>query len=381
MNRRKFIVMLDPQGTISNDLATIDRHRKYGAFLYARDSSSTLLVITKANHSYNPITQEPGFKIIYHSDNNPRLLSYISYASNVVKQECNPTGTAYISGDPWISYFSTLIVRKISGVSGKIQVQVHAEIGNRKWFLTSIRNLIKTIIAFIGLRFSAQIRTVSEEQKKDIVRLYRLQESKIVNIPPMLHGIDCLQRGVKKPMNSLGFVGRIEKDRGSNRLIEVVNKLNEVNQGFKVVVVGSGSELNYIEKTIKSIIGTDRLSITGKLSGDSYREVWGDIGVLISLSETESYGRTLRESLLALTPVWSTRTTGFLTLKKEYEGDGLEEFKFSDSPSELNVKFHALLGSKVDIRYSEKILGDNSKNQYKLVASWIRLINGVNSED
>jgi hypothetical protein len=70
-------------------------------------------------------------------------------------------------------------------------------------------------------------------------------------------------------------------------------------QDFKVIIIGSGNQKSNFLARLKSIISTSRVIYLGQLSERELNNAWNKIGVLVSIAPVESYGRVMREALLA----------------------------------------------------------------------------------
>jgi hypothetical protein len=63
--------------------------------------------------------------------------------------------------------------------------------------------------------------------------------------------------------------------------------------------------------------------------------IWQDIGVLVSTAPSESYGRTIRESLAQGVPVWAFTSTGVTQLMDICPTGWLAIINIEDSPASL----------------------------------------------
>jgi glycosyltransferase involved in cell wall biosynthesis len=150
-------------------------------------------------------------------------------------------------------------------------------------------------------------------------------------------------------------------------------KLNQVNKSFQIVLVGDGPDRSYLEAKLRDIVGINRLISLGKLHDVELQVAFRKIGVLVSLSQTESYGRTIRESIAYGVPVWGTHTSGLKQLNDEYASSGLEFINLADSPELLNIQFQQLLNSNIDENYGINIAVEDSRRISNLCKSWIEI--------
>jgi hypothetical protein len=105
------------------------------------------------------------------------------------------------------------------------------------------------------------------------------------------------------------------------------------------------------------------------------RKVWKKIGVLVSTAPAESYGRAMREALVAGVPVWATKSSGVEDLILKAGENVVKVLDLSKSNSELSQDLDQLLKSKVPLSFKKQFIKDNSTYAQLLAQSWVNLIN------
>lgn len=142
---------------------------------------------------------------------------------------------------------------------------------------------------------------VSYDSKKALNRHYGISNQKIrvVNngIPEVkVNPIKFLGDSNSK---NIGFVGRLEKDKGVLKLIEIASRLKQENLTFHIY--GHGS----LEKHLLQYIETHKLSKTVKYHGYTTEPLKyiASFDALITLSEAEALPITIIEALLVKTPI------------------------------------------------------------------------------
>ena len=113
----------------------------------------------------------------------------------------------------------------------------------------------------------------------------------------------------------------------------------------------------------------------GHLSEKELKKVWREIGILVSTAPAESYGRVMREALVAGVPVWATKSSGVEDLISKAGKDTVKILDLTKSNHELSKEFDQLLKSKVSLSFRKQFIKDNSTYAQLLVKSWVDLIN------
>ena len=92
------------------------------------------------------------------------------------------------------------------------------------------------------------------------------------------------------------------------------------------------------------------------------------------MAPVESYGRVLRESLLAGVPVWATASSGVVDLLDSAEPGTVKVLDLEKNESDLHKDFESLLRVKVGPKFREKFVEENNSYADKLARSWIETI-------
>jgi hypothetical protein len=89
------------------------------------------------------------------------------------------------------------------------------------------------------------------------------------------------------------------------------------------------------------------------------------------MAPVESYGRVLRESLLAGVPVWATTSSGVVDLLDSAEPGTVKVLDLEKNESDLHKDFESLLRVKVGSKFRDKFIKENNSYSDKLAKSWI----------
>ena len=371
--RKITVLSLDPRGVILNGgQEVISRQNEYGKqlqslgkFKFVIFSSSPSNFSRKAYRSVEIFRLgRPTFNVISFALKANRLVKSLDLNLELV-----------IVGDPWESYWSAYFLKLFSRRDFKIQIQIHGDVGDIKWRKINSANRIRYHLAHLSIPYVDSVRVVSEAQKLKILNSFKISKEKMPVVPvPILNlgstPIDCANRP-----NKLALIGRIHTDRGIWSFIDVIEKLNSIRKDFQVVVIGSGpSEKKFLQK-LTSLLPTDRISFLGQLSALELAKVWNRIGILISVAPAESYGRVMREALVAGVPVWATKSSGVEDLILKADKDDVKILDLKKSNQELSKELDELLKCKVSPSFRKQFIKDNSTYAQLLAKSWVDLIN------
>jgi glycosyltransferase involved in cell wall biosynthesis len=367
----KAVLILDPRGNITlGGGDVINRHVSYANSLakFGRTKNLKLKIFsTSSAHSSNIQTGALDLDLI----SKPTFNSY-KFAKRCFKvvQAQSMDVKLLVAGDPWESYWSAYFLNKFLKRKIPIQIQVHGDIAHPLWKKINLKNRFRFILAKSSLNKGEVIRCVSKEQKLNLIDAFGIDKRKIVVIPvPVKVGNKPLVR-TKRP-RTIGLIGRIHEDRGIWNFVELVNNLNRLDKGFKLLIAGDGPARDKFIYQLESVIAKNRIKCLGRISQGKLRSSWKSIGVLVSMAPVESYGRVLRESLLAGVPVWATTSSGIVDLLDSAEPGTVKVLDLEKNESDLHKDFESLLSVKVGPKFRDKFIKENNSYSDKLAKSWI----------
>lgn len=292
------VLIVDWKNVISHQ-NVLKRHINYGNALRVLNPSLRLLIISRGQN----LGTSSG-SISHFSEN--RILHFLLLLRRVILHN---NIKLLVSGDPWDSAIVTFISKCLLNPSIKIEVQIHADIANPKWIFARPRNVLKFLVCFITLRLANQIRFVSQEQRQNALRRFKLGSKNTYVAPVVLTGGIKYERKLKK-RNCLGIVGRLEKDRGTDGFLKLCRFYGQVLPTMNFLIVGDGSERLKLEELARRSDRGCRAEFLGDMNIENIESAWSQIGLLISLAPTESFGRSIREALVRGIPVACLRTSG-----------------------------------------------------------------------
>jgi glycosyltransferase involved in cell wall biosynthesis len=370
------VLILDPRGNIAvGGKDVIARHENYAKELLTQEKTSHLdLKVFSAGSSVKYSANGKNKMVINIS--RPTFNSYMfaKKAHKFIKIN-NLNVKLLVSGDPWESFWSAYFLSKFLNKKIPIQIQVHGDIADPRWRRINYRNRIRFSLAKLSLPKASSIRTVTKYQAENLVKAFGIKREKIVVVPvPITVASKSVSLKSERP-KTIGLIGRIHQDRGIWEFIKLVKILTSSSKDFKVVVIGSGPSKNKFLLKLQSVIPKNRIIYLGQLPENELRKAWKKIGVLVSMAPVESYGRVIRESLIAGVPVWATSSAGVKDLMDNCKKGEVKLLDLSKSDASLDKDFKSLLKTKVSSEFSRKFVKENNTYAAKLANSWINTIN------
>ena len=370
------VLILDPRGnTVVGGKDVIARHKNYAKELLKQGGIS-YLDLKVFSTSLSPQNSSKGKDKWVITISKPTFNSYI-FAKKVYEyiKINNMSVRLLIAADPWESYWSAYFLNKFLDEKIPIQIQVHGDIANPRWRRINFRNRIRYLLAKLSLPTSISVRTVTKYQAENLVNTFGIKREKIVVVPvPITVASKSVALKSERP-KTIGLIGRIHQDRGIWEFVELVRILNYISQDFKVIILGEGPSKDKFIVKLESVIPKDRIIYLGQLPESELRKAWKRIGVLVSMAPVESYGRVMRESLLAGVPVWATASSGVKDLMDNCKKGEVKLLDLSKSDASLDKDFKSLLKAKVSSDFSKRFIKENNTYASKLANSWINIIN------
>jgi len=359
------IIIVDVRGVITKSgQDVLLRHAEYGAALQRLKSDATLYVLSRDN-VYNHFSSAE-LKIISAKS----IFVLFKKGMQLLKSVEGPT--LLVSGDPWESFFASLLLRRISKKHAPIQVQLHADIGSENWRTVNVRNRIRYFFTTHSLRRADQIRCVSNSQLLNLAKVSPFAESKAVVIPvPIKVNPNWVQDRKIDSNCCIAIVGRIHKDRGIREFVRVCVILINRFPSLKILVIGEGPHKNWLNNLLKKEGLHNSSYFLGNKSQQELSSLWKTFGCVVSLAPSEAFGRTARESLTYGVPVIARDSSGISSLKDSYQGRGIWIID-TLSDDELVDLFKLLLDWIVPIEVGEALIKEANSLSKKLAESWLK---------
>jgi glycosyltransferase involved in cell wall biosynthesis len=373
------VVLFDPRGVFSTlDLDLIKRHQEYiaAASKQSNGELDRLVIFTKAPKTCFRIYSQGLIEI--------HGISSISFFFAILKKnaiteftfgELNPA--VITCSDPWTSFLCGWNYKKYLFKIGKkvnIQLQIHGDFFSKEWKNQGILSLIKSIIAMHSIKKADQVRFVSISMAREAIQKRLVGEEKVVIAPVPITLSETSCTPPQKHPRSIGFVGRIQKERGLIEFCKFAKRLFSIDPEVSLIIVGDGNERRNFEDLIKKSIPEGRFEFTGRLESEDLEQVWSKIGILVSTAPSESYGRALREALIHGVAVWSTRTRGLEDLILENPSANIRVIDFNRSDSEIKEDLEHLLSQERNTSYRREYETARAVMVIEIGDFWARLL-------
>lgn len=144
------------------------------------------------------------------------------------------------------------------------------------------------------------IIAVSDFERSLLLTHFNLKKGKVVVIP---NGVNLKEfEGIRKRKfnsRSILYVGRLEKYKGVQNLIEILPKLPS---DVVLKVVGTGSQGGILEQRAKQLGVNQRLIFYPHLKRSDLLQLYADADLFVLLSQHEAYGLVVAEALTSGLP-------------------------------------------------------------------------------
>ena len=373
----KIFYMLDFKGNISQDPSTLKRHIIYGEKLsdYSNNRSSLLLITLNNEIESISEVQNKGVRILMLPKKDFNLAKFIVFAIGSIREKIQEKhGVALICGNPWESYVISRII-SIYFWSLPIQVQLHADIFDRNWLKLSYINPIKLLFSYISMKKASNLRVVSNQMSESLNSKFRIDRRKIWTTPVPLNidlaTNDCF---VENRPRNIGVLSRLHHERNLEYILKFIAKLNQEKIEFGLLVAGTGPKEAWFQKELVKILGCERVKFCGELIDQELKTFWENVGLLLSPSKSESYGRSVREALYYGIPVWCFENSGTRDLFENTKNSPVfklrEDFMHYDIGEEFNKIVKMRTSNSFQTAYKDQIKFDLET----LFESWEQLI-------
>jgi len=369
MNR---VFLLDPRGILdSSDHETVRRHEKYLTKLQEILSDSELVIISGSKEKFNEIDSQIQFMYTGHKG---RFNTKFIFKAERIIEKSHSGRILIVSGDPWETLIQAFVVKRIVksriGLSATIQAQIHADVTSAQWKETNLINSLRYRTLKLSLLLANSVRVTSESRKRDLIAAGLCNKNKIVvsSVPLNIPFFPKMQE-TNRPRN-IGFIGRLHPDRGLDIWIQTILDIakNDNLVGFNIA--GDGPNRDEFLSRIRRAGISNPIKYYGFIKGEELSAFWKEIGVLLSTAPSESFGRSIAESLVYGVPVWCVQSSGVTDLQ-EYIGETwVRILDPTNSAENKKLEFEKLLQLQIPITVRKKIFDSQAWNTSSLAESW-----------
>lgn len=199
----------------------------------------------------------------------------------------------------------------------------------------------------------------------------KVKKAKVIYIPNVIDNMPDKRSELKN--NNLVTVGRLEKEKGQEDLIEIVKKVKKKIKDVKLYLIGDGSLKKELIDKVKENNLEDTIIFTGFLSKDDMEKYLIKSKLFVMTSFTESFGLVLIEAMsYGLPCIAFDSADGAKNLLKDDIG-----FLIKDRDKDkMALQIIELLNKNISensnkaYEFSKKFLCDNIKQ------AWLKLLDG-----
>jgi glycosyltransferase involved in cell wall biosynthesis len=369
MNR---VYLLDPRGILdSSDYDTVRRHEMYITKLQEILSDSELIIISGSKGEFNEIDSQIKFKYTGHKGR--FNAKFIVKAARIIDKS-HSRRVLIVAGDPWETLIQAFVVKRILksriGLSASIQAQIHADVTSAQWREINLINSLRFRILKASLLLANSVRVTSETRKRDLIAAGLCKKNKIVvsSVPLNIPFFPKMQE-TNRP-RSIGFIGRLHPDRGLDIWIQTILEIakNDSLVGFNIA--GDGPNRDEFLSRIREAGISNPIKYYGFIKGEELPAFWKELGVLLSTAPSESFGRSIAESVVYGVPVWCVKSSGVTDLQDSIGHTWVRIMDPKNSAESKKLQFEELLQLQIPITVRKKIFDSQVRNTRSLADSW-----------
>ncbi len=317
---------------------------------------------------------------------NPSLKSALSAFDMCLSMSCDPVDAALVHCHTWYTHFGGILIKE--GHDIPMVLTTHSLEPLRPWKREQMKNGydLSTWIERSALEKADAIVAVSQGTKDDILKLFRVDESRIKII---YNGIDTKEYapvqstdtikelGVDPSVPFVLFVGRITRQKGILHLLEAAE---HIDKSVQLVFAAGKPDTKEIEKEV-----TERVRALEKSRGNIvWIREWVDLKTKVELysnaalfccpSIYEPFGIINLEAMACGTPVVASDVGGIPEIVVEGKTGFLVPYETAEKGSEVNERFPSMLAERINelLRNTSlrETMGKASRTRVEELFSW-----------
>ncbi len=366
------VILLDPRGILdSSNFETVRRHERYLLKLRELIDDSELIVISGNRDPQDAVVSQVRF---VHTGQKGRLNFRFIATAQKIAANSGSERMLIVAGDPWETLIQAYAIKKLiefrKGVCVRIQAQIHADVTSSHWKELNRINFLRFKVLRLSLKLADSVRVTSESRKRELISAGLCSAEKIVvsSVPLNLPFIP--NRELRKRPRSVGFIGRLHPDRGLDVWIQTVLDIAKLDSLISFNIAGDGPIRDEFLARLQGAGICNPVSYRGFLIGDKIVDFWQDTGVLLSTAPSESFGRSITESLVYGVPVWCVHSSGVIDLQESYGENWVRILDSEATPESKMEVLEELLQVEIPVDVREKISNSQGKSIAALAESW-----------
>lgn len=192
-------------------------------------------------------------------------------------------------------------------LNGKIPIVARWAGGNNKW-LWPIRKKIKQL----ALRKCNKIICSGKDEIEVLQNIFEIPSEKISHLINPIDFNNFKKRDKTQVCKKLGFdpnkkyllyVGRLIRNKGIEDLLSVFNKITNYDEELRLILIGDGPLLEFIQKFLKKNSLEGKVILKGRLSHDMICYYYNISSILFHIGTSGGLPNVIMESLASRLPI------------------------------------------------------------------------------
>ena len=295
---RELIVHLSPRGfgnskSTQNVLSRLDYYMESYKTNFSEFAQMTVLLNSNPlEHKSSEVNKFTNLEVRFLDSKFSIKLVYLLKSTRYIQRN-RKNIKLIVAGDPWVASILGLVYSRLYRIP--FQIQFHGEFTNYRNSRKSSERL-KFLVMKLITKYAHSIRLVSDFQKLLFNESFphSIHKTFIAPIPTIIRSAP---RDLP-PGETVGFLGRMHKERGVELWSQVALVIANKNLESNFLLIGDGREKQFLENALTSI-APDRVNFTGWLETAQIAESLRQMRVLLVTAEYETFGVSMREALLS----------------------------------------------------------------------------------
>lgn len=179
----------------------------------------------------------------------------------------------------------------------------------KKSYNTYFKNMIK-----IALK-ADHIVTISESTKKDMQKLFKIDDKKVsVILPGVDHSLFFPLKKNKNRVFTAGYIGGLGKRKNIQLILKTAKELEKENIIFKIA--GKGPQLNQLLE-LKNNLNLNNVEFVGFVPENKLNDFYNSLDVFLFPSFYEGFGLPVLEAMATGTPVVTSDVSSMPEITKD----------------------------------------------------------------
>lgn len=230
-----------------------------------------------------------------------------------------------------VLYYTSPNASMYAAMAGKragIKTRIYSQCGLRYVSFTGIKRFIFKTVEKLTCRYSTHVRAQSPMNMAFAVKEKLCPQKKIAVVGiggttgVALCECDAFDReevrsalrakyGIPADAFVYGYVGRLNKDKGTNELIEAFEAIKEQKENAYLVMIGMKDDTNPITaENMQKAESDPRIVMTGNVPKDEVYRHMAMLDVLVHPTYREGFGKILQEGMGMRLPIITTNVPG-----------------------------------------------------------------------